>query len=80
MNYKTEKELFDKLDEIEQWEYALKHKSKIEITIDNDNTSFYFLDEDNDDDCTNFYFKSWCGNSKGTCVLLTLLGFNFERA
>jgi len=42
MDYKQLREEFDKLNGVEQWNFALKYKDSITLELDNDDTYFFF--------------------------------------
>lgn len=72
---------FDLLDEVEQWEFVLKHKDNIKMILDNDNTTFTFVDdngEDLDDPFNYFSIKAWIGHDYGVRILLPLIGIDAE--
>ena len=80
MNYLKIKNEFNSLTESEQWLWAVKNKDLIEMTLDNDNTTFVFKEEDKSEDCTLFIFKADIGNRWGVEFLMKHLGFTIEFA
>lgn len=81
MNYLKIKNHFNSLNENEQWLWAIKNKDLIEMTLDNDNTTFVFKEEeDKTDDCTLFIFKADVGNRWGLEYLMKNLGFTIKFA
>lgn len=72
---------FDALGEVEQWEFVLKHKNHIEMMLDNDNTTFVFVNEEGtyiEDDSNYFSLDAWIGYDYGVRILLPLIGINAE--
>ena len=79
MDYKKLKKDFDSLSEQEQWVWAINHKDKITLGLDNDQTDFTFNDEDKTEDCTMCYFKADVGNRWGVGMLLSAVGLKYQH-
>jgi hypothetical protein len=78
MKYQKLIKEFDSLSAEKQWKWALKHKDKIQIYLDNDCTDFTFNNEDKTEDATLFSFKSDIGDRAGVEIVLKMIGFSVE--
>jgi hypothetical protein len=80
MNYLKIKNQFDSLTGSDQWFWAIENRGAIDITLDNDNTTFVFKEKNKEDDCHIFKFKADIGNRGGLKLLLKNLGFTIESS
>lgn len=69
---------FNKLKEVEKWEFVLKYKKEIRLLLDNDSTTFFFLQQENDNEIYYFNFDQYIGWSEGVFDLLEVLGIDAE--
>jgi hypothetical protein len=78
MNYLEFKKEFDKLSPEEQWKRIVPFKDIISFKLDNDCTSFEFINETELGYRTCFYMKADIGDRYGIKMLLNALGINAE--
>ncbi len=70
---------FDALDSgVDQWKFALQHKGKASILLDNDATIISFGEIGKDGHPHNCHFKDFIGYDQGAIDLLQALGFDAE--
>lgn len=72
---------WQKLSGKSQWLFALEHKDRIKVNLDNDDTYITFLNEENfedSDDMNILTFDNYIGNSAGVEDLLEAIGIKAE--